>query len=111
MSYIDLIRRDIEEVKKKVKKEKDKFIWRRKKVNDKLVRMFYYNQPPVKPLLVMVPALKCPRCGYFWIPKKKWPKVCPSCCSRLLPEYEEPKPESESEAEKVDVKEIRQYPW
>jgi len=32
--------------------------------------------------------MKCPRCGYFWIPKKRYPKICPSCASRLEKEYD-----------------------
>jgi len=68
--------------------EKPKFLWRRIKVTNKLERLYNYHQPPIKPLLVKVPALKCPRCGYYWIPRKQLPKICPSCNSRLLEEYE-----------------------
>ena len=74
---------------RKSEEREEKFLWRRIKVTNKLERLYNYHQPPVKPLLVKIPALKCPRCGYYWIPKKKFPKICPSCNSRLLKEYEE----------------------
>jgi len=52
----------------------------------------------VKPILVrkVVFALRCPFCGFEWIPKRKsfqedrkaMPKYCPCCNRRLLPEYD-----------------------
>jgi len=80
--------REEEKPKEEPNEEKPKFLWRRIKVTNKLERLYNYHQPPVKPLLVKVPALKCPRCGYYWIPRKQLPKICPSCNSRLLEEYE-----------------------
>jgi len=72
--------------------EEEKKIWTlwgsRKKIEDKLQRIYNYYQPPVKPLVVRAPVMKCPRCGYFWIPKKRYPKICPSCASRLEKEYD-----------------------
>ena len=72
--------------------EEEKKIWAlwgsRKKIEDKLQRIYNYYQPPVKPLVVRAPVMKCPRCGYFWIPKKRYPKICPSCASRLEKEYD-----------------------
>ena len=80
--------REEEKPREEPSEEKPKFLWRRIKVTNKLERLYNYHQPPVKPLLVKVPALKCPRCGYYWIPRKQLPKICPSCNSRLLEEYE-----------------------
>ena len=77
---------------KKEPSEEEKKIWTlwgsRKKIEDKLQRIYNYYQPPVKPLVVRAPVMKCPRCGYFWIPKKRYPKICPSCASRLEKEYD-----------------------
>ena len=77
---------------KKDPSEEEKKIWTlwgsRKKIEDKLQRIYNYYQPPVKPLVVRAPVMKCPRCGYFWIPKKRYPKICPSCASRLEKEYD-----------------------
>ena len=97
---------------RKSEEREEKFLWRRIKVTNKLERLYNYHQPPVKPLLVKIPALKCPRCGYYWIPKKKFPKICPSCNSRLLKEYEEAgditiKVESEG-VDKGKLEEIRE---
>jgi len=57
---------------------------------DKLMRYYHYSLEPVKPILVRatVAKLKCPRCGYTWLPRKRSPKCCPNCSSRLLPECE-----------------------
>ena len=72
--------------------EEEEKIWTlwgsRKKIEDKLQRIYNYYQPPVKPLVVKAPVMKCPRCGYFWIPKKRYPKICPSCASRLERGYD-----------------------
>ena len=29
------------------------------------------------------PEVQCPKCKYGWIPRKKKPKACPRCKSRL----------------------------
>lgn len=62
------------------------------KAISKIERMYNYTQlDPVKPQKVrlIVEALRCPNCGYEWIPRKdKIPTLCPSCSIRLLNEVE-----------------------
>ncbi len=62
------------------------------KATSRIERMYNYTYlDPVKPLKVslIVQGLRCPHCGYEWVPKTdKLPKVCPSCSIRFLDEVE-----------------------
>jgi len=54
----------------------------------KLERLYNYtHKEPVKPIRapIVVQALRCPNCGYEWIPRSNnIPKACPSCSIRFL---------------------------
>lgn len=59
----------------------------------KLERLYNYtHKEPVKPIKISVitQALRCPNCGYEWIPRSNnIPKTCPSCSIRFLKEVVE----------------------
>jgi len=79
----------------------------RKRPFNKLVRMYYYySDKKVKPILVIHKqlALKCPNCGYIWVPRVKNPKCCPSCSIQLEP----PDPTNVEEKDEI-LEELAKY--